>query len=1209
MALVDTGSTVSLIKQQAAIEMTTRGIALETCDMKISTLSTNQVSITHKISVEIKAGTCTSNGHALIHTTNQFAGHLLIGSDLLHDLGAAIDYKLGGVMIGGKLHRFHNRNSEAEVTLAAECDLRWECIARISGNCGIHARRAVLMELKTHCSLEGKMVAVVPLKKYDGWVASTICQVRRHEVQVVMLNTSENTMIWKDGTQVATVHEIFEEQDDQHSTEEQVLCMNEELSGDNSLALQIDNIDTTHLEEKTAAQLKELLWKYRAAMAASDTDIGHVKGVKHTIRVTDETPICVPQWRLPHSTKKIVEEHVAKMLKAGVIEPSKSAWSAPVVMVKKPSGSYRVCIDYRRLNDVTLKEAYPIPNIVESVETASGHEVYSVIDSASAYHQIPLDPASRKYTAFRTDSGAYQFLRLPMGAKNSSAAYQATACAILKKHLGLGRYSQCFQDDVCLYSQNYDEHLLQLEQILNDLQSAGMKIGLDKCKFMMKEVKFLGHIISAEGTKPDPKNVSAMANFPRPTTVRKIRQFMGAVGYYKRFIPELSRIANPLTQLTKKGARFRWTPEHDAAFETLKRLLTESPILKAPDFSKTFRLHTDASKVAIGSVLNQEHEGKEYPVAYYSRKLRGAELNYAVSEIEALAVVDSVKHFHPYLAGYHFIIITDHTALKYIFKNKNSSNSRLVRWALCMSQYDYKIEYKEGATHHVPDALSRNPCDGNVELDQDVSEEVFVMTAEDEQDIINEAQEKLMRENIITEQDKDLVWGPILRFISGELEENVPRWAINPDFYVEEGLLHKRCTLKRPERTCETIVIPDSLKRYALIMVHDSKISGHQGAIRTGKRASNAYFWVNMLTDVNNYVKSCEKCQRRKVHGRIIPPMGEFPEITRPLERVGVDLTELPVSSNGYKYIMTIVDHLTKYLVTYPLRTKSTEEVTKRFMQYVTTYGAIENLVSDRGTEVTSVLFQEVCKRLGTTSRTTTIFRPQGNGQVEVYNRILKNTLAQLAETDRMTWDQSLPYATFAINTSYQTVVENTPFYLFFGRDAYFPFSDAFKPPRVDYTLGENYAAEVTARMCLAFKLVREKMKRAHDKTAKRHDKRVNSSQLQPGSIVWVKNERQAVDNVNEWPARYVGPYRILQLNKTNARIKHIYKKGREEYVHIARLKFAHIRDDPFPIQEINEELQNDLSAPEADIEIIEETTVGAQKERTEPQRYNLRRR
>ena len=709
-ALIDTGSSVTLLKRDTALELTEKGCAMAKCDKSISTLSDSGVRISEKMWIEIDTAAGKNGAYALVYATNRFSGNILIGSDLLGNLNATIDYEKGGVVIAGKLHPFCNTNKVTECALAVRELEQSDHIATVAQTTRIAGMTAVVLELHTASALEGETVAVVPLQKYDGMIASTVCVVRQQLVQVVVMNSGSGSILLRCGAKIALAHKLHVEEE---AEEAQVLCLNEEDgSADDLLALKIDSVDVSHLDEPTGAALKELLWRYRGAVTASDTDIGHVRGVEHTIRVTDDRPIRVPQWRLPHSTKQILEDHVAKMVKAGVIQPSDSAWSSPVVMVKKPDGvSYRVCIDYRRLNAVTIKESYPIPNITESVESASGHQLYSVIDSASAYHQIPLSKQSRKYTSFRTDSGCWEYLRLPMGACNSSFVYQKTACAILKRHLGLGRYCQCFQDDICLYSDSVQEHMTRLEEILVDLQTAGMKVGLKKCHFLRPEVKFLGHIISKSGIRPDPAKVEAMRRFPRPNTARKIRAFLGAVGYYKRFIPQLSRIAIPLTNLTKKNCRFKWTPEHELAFEELKKLMTEAPVLKPPDFSKTFRLHTDASKRAIGAVLNQEHDGQEYPVAYYSRKLRGTELNYGVSEIEALGVVDSVKNFHPYLAGYHFKVITDHTALKYIFKHKNSTNARLARWALSLSQYDYEIIYKEGATHFVPDALSRNPED------------------------------------------------------------------------------------------------------------------------------------------------------------------------------------------------------------------------------------------------------------------------------------------------------------------------------------------------------------------------------------------------------------------------------------------------------------------------------------------------------------------
>uniref|UniRef100_A0A6A7FXQ6 RNA-directed DNA polymerase n=1 Tax=Hirondellea gigas TaxID=1518452 RepID=A0A6A7FXQ6_9CRUS len=930
-----------------------------------------------------------------------------------------------------------------------------------------------------------------------------------------------------------------------------------------------------------------MLLDYSDVITADDNDVGHISVCKHRIELTDEKPRHTPQWRLPYHTKRIINEHVEKMLDSGVIENAASPWCSPVLLVKKSDGTHRFCVDYRQLNAVTKKESYPLPNIIETIESISGAEYYTVLDAKNAFHQVEMEETSKPLTAFHTSTGSYQFNRMPFGLFGSGITFMKIMNTVLRAQIG--RFAYVYLDDVVAYAKDFNEHIKNVKEILQEFRQAGVKIGISKCHFAKPQVKYLGHLVDREGSKPDPSNLSAMHKYPRPTTARKIRQFLGACGYYRRFIADFAIIAQPLINLTKKGERFKWTTTQEEAFNLLRTAMINAPVLKAPDFQRKYILHCDASKSAYGSVLNQEYEGNEHPVAFFSRTFKGPETRYTISEKEALAIVASVKHFAPYLQGEHFTIVTDHQALKQIFKYKYSSNGRLARWALSLSEYDFEVKYKSGKLHVVPDALSRNPVE---------EETIYCITTETQ---TQDAHQKFEVENLRKEQLADAVWGPVLKHLEGDLSATIPNFAASPDFYVEDRILKKRVQTVRPCRVRETIVVPQSLRKEALVLAHDSRIGAHQGITRTWKRATEAWFWINMTTDIKQYVKTCIQCQKRNYSNQIVAPMGDFPAISRPLDRVGVDLMELPPDDRGHRYVLTIVDHFSRYVVAYPLKNKSTEEVTQAFASFMPTYGVIRSVISDRGTEFTSRLFTEVCKRLDITFYHTTAYHPQSNGLTERYNRTLKQALAHIAAKDRGSWDRTLPWATLAMNTAYQSSIEEIPFFLFHGRDANVPLIKALKQPEVDYSLGENYAAEMSARLHIAFKTVKEKSDAAHERSKQLKERGVKNDKIEAGAIVFLRNETHKVDSGKEWPAPFIGPFRILNKTETNAEIQELNGHNIQR-VHLNRLKIAYLRGDAYP------HVAPDQRSEEPEEEKEEEETIAEVQDNTPPmRRYNLR--
>ena len=468
---------------------------------------------------------------------------------------------------------------------------------------------------------------------------------------------------------------------------------------------------TEHLNSEERDSLEQLVSQYSDRFHLPQDNLGSTNAAQHSIHTINNVPVHTKQYRFPPIHKEEIDRQVNKLLKEDIIEPSTSPYNSPVWIVpKKPDSSgnkrWRMVIDYRNLNEKTIGDAYPLPNITDILDQLGSAKYFSVLDLASGFHQIPMDPNDAPKTAFSTPYGHYQFKRMPFGLKNAPATFQRLMDNVLSGLQGIELF--VYMDDIVIYARSLQEHTVKFGRLMKRLREANLKLQPDKCEFLRTEVAYLGHIISADGVKPDPGKIESIINFPQPRCPKNIKQFLGLVGYYRRFIPQFSKIAKPLTDLLKKNKIFQWKEPQGEAFDTLRKALCTEPILQYPDFSKPFVLTTDASGYAIGGVLSQGNVGKDLPIAYVSRTLSEAEQKYSTIEKECLAIVYCVTHFRPYLYGRSFTIITDHKPLVWLYSIKDPS-SRLWKWRTKLSEYEYEIQYKKGSLNNNADALSRNP--------------------------------------------------------------------------------------------------------------------------------------------------------------------------------------------------------------------------------------------------------------------------------------------------------------------------------------------------------------------------------------------------------------------------------------------------------------------------------------------------------------------
>ena len=732
--------------------------------------------------------------------------------------------------------------------------------------------------------------------------------------------------------------------------------------------------------------------------------------MRHVIRTTGP-PIRQPLRRLPAALKETVTEEINKMLEKQVIRPSCSPWSSPVVMVRKPNGLWRFCIDFRRVNDVTHKDAYPLPRIDTTLESLGGSTLFSTLDLASGYWQVELDENSKEKTAFSTQKGHYEFNVMPFGLTNAPATFQRLMECTLA---GLNNM-ECliYLDDIIVFSANFTQHLEQLEHIFDRLRTTGLTLNPAKCKFAQTEVKYLGFMVTPKGIKPNSDKVDAVLNYPVPRNVTQLRHFLGMSNYYRRFIYQYSKIASPLHKLTRKSNQdFTWTPTCQDAFDQLKQLLTNPPILAYPNFKLPFIVASDASAEAIGGVLSQIQNDREVVISYWSRQLSKAEKNYSTIEKEALGAVSSIREFYPYLYGFPFTLVTDHNPLTSL-KNIRDVGGRLARWTVFLQQFNFSFKYRPGVANGNTDALSRAVDCKEINTIQTIP------------GVINVGQ---------AQRDDDILAGVI-----GALEEDKP--LANTHFnkqrrklFLRDGILYRYF-----HGTREQLVVPVQLRLLVLSQLHDH--SGHGGVFKTTEKVKERYYWPGYEKDIEKHVQTCRPCQLRKSpNPRVIAPIGTI-KAEYPFQKISWDITgPLPETEQGNRYILVVTDLFSKWVEAFPIKKTDSLTLAKVLVdEIVCRYGTPTTLHSDQGANLCSDVIEKLCELLSIRRTQTSAYHPQGNGQVERMNRTLKDMLAKMVNDNQTNWDTELQKAVFAYRISINETTGFTPFLVNFGRSPRLP--------------------------------------------------------------------------------------------------------------------------------------------------------------------------
>ena len=654
------------------------------------------------------------------------------------------------------------------------------------------------------------------------------------------------------------------------------------------------NVNEIDDEKKDGVRVKEkeklFLDEFKDVFPDEMTELPPAREVDHAIDlVADAAPIAKAPYRHSLAQNVELENQLNDLLQKGYIRPSKSPWGAPVLFVKKKDGSLRLCVDYRSLNKLIVKNKFPLPRVDDIFDHLHGAKVFSKIDLRSGYHQIRIKESDIAKTGFRSRLGHYEYVVMPFGLTNAPATFMTLMNSLFRKQLG--KFVLVFMDDILIYSKNVEEHKKHLRQVFDILRANKLFAKLSKCDFFTNSVEFLGHIISDEGIKVDPKKIKVIVDWAIPKDKTDVRSFLGLASYYRRFVRGFSKLAAPMTALLKgKVDSIDWTPECELSFRTLKSVLTQTPVLTIMDPLKgNIVLCTDASDLAIGAVLMQDKR----VIAYESRKLNTAELNYAVHEKELLAVVHSLKVWRHYLLGLKFKIETDHQSLRYLSTQPNLSR-RQCRWMELLQEFDFEIEYVKGKENVVADALSRRPVVNAIScIKNTLIDEIKIHYAGDK--VFSLPCESLIKDS--------RTQGEIEQFKSYELKDGV---------------------LYYNNRVC----IPN-FGEYRLNItreLHDIPVAGHPGFQKTYMAIKRHYFWPGMKRDIKLYVERCFKCQVSKIE------QVKNPGLLKPLdvpnlkfESISMDfIVRLPKTQTGFDSILVVVDQLTKRALFIPTVTTVT---------------------------------------------------------------------------------------------------------------------------------------------------------------------------------------------------------------------------------------------------------------------------------------------
>lgn len=857
-----------------------------------------------------------------------------------------------------------------------------------------------------------------------------------------------------------------------------------------------------HLDERQKSEINNLVSTYESVFAKNKYDVGTVNGYEARIDLLIDKYCSKRPYRCTLEDKKEIEEQIAKLLDSKLIEESYSPFAAPVTLAfkKEENRKSRLCIDFRDLNKIIIPQAQPFPLIEDLMMKTRNCNFYTTLDINSAFWSIPLRIEDRKKTAFVTQEGHFQWTCLPFGLKTSPAIFQRILSNILRKYK-LTDFAVNYIDDILIFSKTFAEHMNHLTQLLEAIKTEGFRLKFTKCTFASNSVKYLGHIIQNNSVKPVKDNLISIKNFPVPKTQKNVRQFLGKINFYHEYIPKSALILDPLHNLLRKNQKFVWSEECQKAFDTIKNLLCTQPVLEIFDQELPINIYTDASLEGIGAILKQiQPDGKEKPVAYFSKKLNEAQKKKKAIYLECLAIKEAVKYWQYWLIGKPFTVYTDHKPLEKM-NLKSRTDEELGDLTYYLSQYEFKIKYAPGRQNLEADCLSRNPV---LESNENADEQLKVVNF-------------LKLDDILTDQYKN-----------EEIQRNKSKLIVRDKIYFKK-------TKKK-----EKIVISEEFSIKILKTIH--KDLAHIGIGQMQKTMSPLFTTKNLAKNIRTVCRTCEICIKNKSRGHEkFGFMSHLGPATKPFEIMSIDtIGGFGSSRSTKKYLHLLVDHFTRYAFILTSKTQSANDFIKLVMSIVDVED-IGMILTDQYPGINSREFKTFLKDKQIDMVFTAVNAPFSNGLNERLNQTLVNKIrCRINEEKRKSWTTIAHECVKKYNETIHSVTGFSPTYLLNGTDVtILPRELRQKKSHSDWIRDREIALENTMK--------------SHDYNKTMFDKNRKYYEFNIGDMVYVENgnklNRKKLDELR------IGPYKIVEkISNSIYRINTGHKKMESNLFHITKL-------------------------------------------------------
>ena len=968
-----------------------------------------------------------------------------------------------------------------------------------------------------------------------------------------------------------------------------------------------DNI--SELSDEQRLKFKQLLLEFPDVFSKDDFDLGCLNsGVEHKINTHDEIPIAEKFRRTPLQFQKQEQEYIEKLLKQGVIEPSASEWAAAPVLVRKKSGELRYCIDYRALNSKTIKDTFNLPLIEDCLDSLYGKRLFCVLDLCSGYYQINLELGSRDKTSFNTRFGSFRWTRLPMGLCTAPATFQRAMSLVLR---GM-TWEQVivYLDDIIVIGTDFSDTLAALRNVFIRFRQYNLKFKARKCRFFRREVEFLGKKVSGDGIAISPDKVEAVKEWPIPQNPKQLLSFLGFMNYHRSHIPSFAQVASDLYELAH-AKTFIWTDRHQVSFQTLKDLAISAPLLSHPSPDGMFVLDTDACGSQIAAELSQFQNGDLKPICYASHVLLKDHRNYCTTRKELLAIVKFCRQFRHYLLGRSFLIRTDHNSLTWLTRFRHVEG-QLARWLEELSQYDFKIIHRRGIFHLNADGLSRIPdtlqecdcyragtevsdlpCGGcsycrrahrqwarfNDDVDDVVPLAVRDINVQEADQVpsnhhaVSNWVENMSAIQLREAQFKDPNIGTILAWLehchepsTRELQLSSPEtralWFSRDQLCIQEGVMYYDWSYHEGRSRC--FVVPNSLRRKVLYYCHDSKNSGHLGQSKTLDRLKEKFYWYGMTRDSDIYVKQCSVCNQNKKRNRTPrSPLGTY-HAGYPMERVHIDiLGPFTPSRSGNVYVLVMVDQFTKWTELAALPVQNAELTAKAFLDhFIVTFGCPLEVHSDQGRNFQSNLFQTFCQLLQITKTRTTPYHPSGNGQAEVFNRVILQMIrSYLSSGGIRRWDENLPLICMALHSMKNKSTGFSANMMMLGRETTQPIDLILGLPRHIPQDPPNWVETLKRNLSRVHQLARETIGKTQMRQKRDYDLRIVEHPYEAGDVVYLLDSSTKIGLSKKLRPPYTGPF-LVTLARPPLYV--LEDRKRRSLIHHDRLVPCH--DSTFPL-------------------------------------------